>query len=125
MDNPYQAPNADPVESAATKHRSFRLAPGPTSLDASVTVGKFRAAIVFTLMQQLPLLLLSAMLLDGGLVFKRVAIASVAFWILTLMVMIRRGRNITDSDILVVKWGYLPLLFATCIFWLVASTFMF
>ena len=125
MDNPYQTPDAGAKESAPTKHQSFRLTAGSTSPDASVTVGTFRDAIVFTMFQQLPLLMLSAMLLDGGLVFKRVAIASVAYWILVVIIMIRRGRNIPDADKLLVKWGYLPLLLITCILWLVASAIMF
>lgn len=125
MDNPYQAPNVDPTESATTKHRSFRLTAGTTSPDASVTVGTLRDAIVFTLFQQLPLLILTAMLLDGGLVFKRVAIASLAYWILILMIMIRCGRYMSDVDILLVKWGYLPLLLVTCILWMVALAIMF
>ncbi len=65
------------------------------------------------------------MILDTGLVFKRVAIASVAFWLLTLIIIVRRGRNIPDFDILLVKWGYLPLLLITCIFWMVASAIMY
>ena len=125
MENSYQAPNAEPLESSATKHRSFRLTPGSASPDTRFSVGPFRDAIVFTLVQQIPLLMLSALLLDGGLVFKRVAIASVAFCILTLVIMVRRGPNLPDTDILLVKWGYLPVLLVTCILWTVASAIMF
>ena len=125
MDNPHHAPNAEPLESSATKHRCFRLTPGSASPDALFSVGPFRDAIVFTLVQQIPLLMLSALLLDGGLVFKRVAIASIAFCILTLVIMVRRGPNLPDTDILLVKWGYLPVLLVTCILLMVASAIMF
>ena len=125
IDNPYHAPNAEPLESSATKHRSFRLTQGSTSTDARFSVGPFRDAIVFTLVQQIPLFMLSALVLDGGLLFKRVAIASIAFCILTLLIMVRRWPDIPDSDILLVKWGYLPVLLVTCILWMVASAIMF
>ncbi|MCP4890730.1 MAG: hypothetical protein GY904_29545 [Planctomycetaceae bacterium] len=78
MDNPYHAPNAGPLESSAKKHRSFRLTQDSTSPDVRFPVGTFRDAIVFTLVQQVPLLILSARLLDGKLVFKRVTIAFIA-----------------------------------------------
>lgn len=125
MDNPHHAPNAEPLESSATKHRSFRLSQGSASPDARFSVEPFRDAIVFTLVQQVPLLMLSALLLDGGLVFKCVAIASIAFCILNLVIMVRRGANIPDTEILLVKWGYLPVLLVTCILWMVASAIMF
>ena len=125
MDNPHHAPNAEPLESSATKHRSFRLSQGSASPDARFSVEPFRDAIVLTLVQQVPLLMLSALLLDGGLVFKCVAIASIAFCILTLVIMVRRGANIPDTEILLVKWGYLPVLLVTCILWMVASAIMF
>ena len=125
IDNPYQSPNVEPTETASPEHRSFRLTPSTESADDSVVLGTSRDAISFTLIQQLPLLLLSASLLDGGLVFKRVAIASVVFWIITLIILMRRGRNMPDSDILVIKWGYLPILLFTCILWAVGSTIIF
>ena len=125
MENPYQAPNAEPLESSAKIHRSFRLTSRSASADARFSVGPFRDAIVFTLVQQIPLLILSALILDGGLVFKRVVIASIAFCILTLLITVRRGPNISGSDILLVKWGYLPVLLVTCILWMVASAIMF
>ena len=124
MENPYQSPNVEPTESSVTNHRSFRLTRCSTSPDASITVGSFRDALVFSLVQQLPLLVLSALLLDGGLVFQRVAIASIAYWVMTLLIMIRRGRNMSRSDILLLKWGFLPLLLTTCTLWLLASTML-
>lgn len=124
MDNPYQTPSSDTMESSAPLHQSFRLTPSSTSPDASPPFGTFRDAIYFTLIQQVPLLMLSALLLDGGLVFKRVGIASIAFWFLALIILIRRGRTVPESDILVLKWGFLPLLFVTFILWSVAATIL-
>ena len=96
--------------------------PSPKASEAFVSFGD---AIRFSVIQQLPLLMLSFMLLDGGLVFKRVAIASIAFSILILIIMIRRGRNIPNADINLVKWGYLPMLLTTCILWMVISAILF
>ena len=122
-DSPYRAPNLNKLESAPIEHRSFRLTPGSESPDTIITSGSLRDAIIFPVVQQLSLLLLSAMLLDGGLVFRRVSIASVAFWMLALIIMIRRGQDVTGSDVLLVKWGYIPILLATSIVWILASTF--
>lgn len=125
IDNPYQPPSVDAVGSAAPVHRSFRLTPRATPQGADASVGSLRQAIVFSLVQQLPLWLLSAMLLDGGFVLRRVAIATVAFWGLTVIVLMRRGRHLPDSDILLIKWAYLPILCATCIWWLIALSIRF
>ena len=104
-----------------SEHKSFRLTPGSDGPDSSVVVGSFRSALVFSLVLQLPLLFLAALILDGGQIFKRFAIASVAIWILVLIFGIRRGSRMTDTDILFVKWGYLPILLITCIMWFVGS----
>ena len=125
IDNPYQPPNADPEGTAPNKHRSFRLTPSPESADDSVALSTLRDAISFTLIQQLPILLLSALLLDGGWVFKRVAVASVAFWIITLIILMRRGRNMPKSDLLLIKWGYLPMLLTSCVLWAVGLSIIF
>ena len=125
MNNSHRTPNCDRPESSATKHRNFRLTFGSPTTNRERTFGSFRDAIRFSVIQQLPLLILSALLLDGGLVFKRVAIASIAFWILILIIMIRRGRNIPSPDIYLVKWGYLPMLLTTCILWFVLSAILF
>ena len=125
IDNPYQPPNADPEGTAPNKHRSFRLTPSPESADDSVALSTLRDAISFTLIQQLPILLLSALLLDGGWVFKRVAVASVAFWIITLIILMRRGRNMPKSELLLIKWGYLPMLLTSCVLWAVGLSIIF
>ncbi|PHS00621.1 MAG: hypothetical protein COA78_23770 [Blastopirellula sp.] len=122
-ENPYQSPPPGPDESEPSEHNSFRLTSSSASPDSNIVIGTFRDAIKFSLIQQLPLLLIASLLLDGGLIFKRVGIASVAFWTFTLIIMIRRGHNMTDDDLLLIKWGYLPLLLVTCILWVIASYF--
>ena len=48
---------------------------------------------------------------------RRVVTASVAFFILTLIMAIRISSNTPGSDILLVKWGYLPILLVSCVMW--------
>ena len=120
-ENPYQSPTDITEEPAVPQHQSFRLTQDSTAPDASLPIDTFRDAVIFTLVLQIPLLLITALILDGGLIFKRVAIASVAFWILTLIIKIRRRPKLPDSDVLLVKWGYLPVLLITCIMWIIGS----
>jgi len=114
-ENPYQSPKTNATESENFKHRSFHLTAGSSSPDANVALGTFSNAIVFTLIQQLPLLLMASLILDNGLFFQHVAIASTVFWLLTLLIMLRqwRQRRLSDSAILLVKWGYLPIITIT------------
>ena len=105
-------------------HRSFRLTRGSGTPDDSVVIGSFREAVRFTLLLQVPLLLITAMILDGGMIFRRLAKASVAYWIFVLIIRFRRGAEMPDSDTLLVKWGYLPTLLITCIMWRIGSTIL-
>lgn len=123
-ENPYQPPNHAKREQAVSDHRSFRLTRGSDVPDSSVPIGSFRDALKFTLLLQVPLLLITSMILDGGIIFRRFLIASVAFFILMLIVRLRRGAEMTDTDILFAKWGYLPILLITCIMWGIASAYM-
>ena len=112
--NPYQAPNQMPDRIDASEHKSFHLT---QSSKANATSGRYRDALFFTLAQQIPLLMLSSMILDFGMILKRFVIASICFWIMTLIFRIRRNQSMTDLDILFVKWGYLPIALVTFIIW--------
>ena len=113
-----------PDQIGESEQRSFRLTPSSNATDDSLVVGSARSAVKFALVLQVPLLCLAALILDGGLIFRRFVIASIAFWILVLIIRIRRGSEIPDSDILLIKWGYLPILLIICIFWLAGSVLM-
>jgi hypothetical protein len=101
------------TKSELSKHRSFRLTPSSSFLRVSEESGSPRSAIVFSIIQQLPLLVLSSLILDGGQLFKHVAIASVAVWILIVIALVRRGRQPSGLDWLAVKWGFVPFLLIT------------
>ena len=110
--------------SSKSKQRSFKLTKAFLTPDASVPIGTFRDAIKFTLIQQLPLLLLTSIIMDGGMIFKRVMIASIAFWFFVVIIKIRRGPKIPDIDILIIKWGYIPIVLVTNIIWIMKSVIM-
>jgi len=68
-----------------------------------------RGSIVFSLTQQTFLLVLSAMLVDGGRAFQGSVYALVAYWIGFLIIMVRRRRSLTQADKLLIRWGYVML----------------
>ena len=119
-DNPYQSPNIDAPQSQG-KHRSFRLTTHESDSEPSLVVGTFRNAITFSLITQIPLLLLGASILDGGLIFRRFLIASLAYWTIVLIIRMRSRTNISDTDILLAKWGYWPILLVVCLLWVAVS----
>ena len=118
-ENPYESPNVDSSDLPAPKHRSFRLTRDP-STEGAFTVGTFRDAVKFSLVQQLPLLLISSAApgrrdgLPAGLDCHRCVLDSHAD---------RRdstAARLPDSDILLVKWGYVPIVLVTFVAWAIA-----
>ena len=101
-------PKMGKLESTA-KHKSFRLTgtleaerlPGPSSL---------RTAFHWSIVQQGILVLLAALVLDGGIIFQRVLVAMIAFWCFVLVLLIRRRTQPTSGDILFIKFGFWPLI---------------
>ena len=126
-DPPYQSPADDPsdADAARPKHRSFRLTPETSPGTALVVVGTMRDALIFAVIQQVPLLVLGALILDGGQIFRLIAIATTAFWVMALLILFRRFGRATNSDILLVKWGIWPLLLITCLLGVAYSAFHF
>jgi hypothetical protein len=72
-----------------------------------------RSAIRDGLLLQAPLLLLSALMLDGGTMLRVALIALVAKWVVSLVIWHFRSGAPTRVDLLFVRWGYVPLLIAT------------
>lgn len=109
LENPYQSPTTvDLGVVSQTKHRSFRLTARTDDARDESTAGSISDAIRFTLIQQLPVLIFMSMVLDGGTLFKGAAVALIVFWAGVAMVLLRRGTNFSESDVLLIKWGYLP-----------------
>ena len=61
------------------------------------------------LIQQLPLLLLTAQMLDGGRLFQRCLFAALAHWVAIVLIMDRRSSNPSSIDVFMVRWGFFPL----------------
>ena len=61
------------------------------------------------LIQQLPLLLLTAQMLDGGRLFQRCLFAALAHWVAIALIMDRRSSNPSSIDVFMVRWGFFPL----------------
>ena len=80
----------------------FTLAPSP-----------YKDAIKLALAQQIPILILTAGILDGGDFFRICLIPFIAFWVCLFLVQRRRPGAPTKLDVILIKWSYIPLCFAT------------
>lgn len=60
------------------------------------------------LLQQIPLLALTALLLDGGHVFRSYCVGAIAHWSLIAIILLGR-RPLTRLDVFLIRWGFIPL----------------
>ena len=70
---------------------------------------RYREAIRFAVVSQVPVTLIFASLLDGGQLAKIAGYAMVGFWLGVAVVMSRRPRTPAGSDLAYIRHGYLPL----------------
>jgi hypothetical protein len=98
---------------AAVEHRSFRLTRDPNA--PPLNLGSVRECFVVGVAQQMLLLFVSALLLDGGRVYGRVLVASMAYWIFVIVFSFRRAKQPTEFDLLYLKYGIWPTMFLTSI----------
>lgn len=80
------------------------------------SVGTLREAFTFAIAQQMPLLVFSALILDGGVLFRVVLVATIAFWCFILVFMARRRDKPTNVDTLFIKYGIWVLFLIACAF---------
>lgn len=59
---------------------------------------------------QLLLVMLSGMLLDGGATFQLVALPAVGYWLVVLVILLRRAKTLTRLDTFLLKAGFIILL---------------
>jgi hypothetical protein len=69
----------------------------------------FRPLCMAFLWQVFFLYFYKAMVLDLGQRFQACCLASVAFWLGTVLILVRRPRNPTPSDLAYIRWGLLPI----------------
>ena len=99
------------VGSLMVHHRSFRLTESRGDSSAGVMSGdgeRHSKAIAFAIGQQAIVLVLSALALDGGFLLRVCVIAAVVSWFATALIMLRRPRQPTDVDLVIVKYGFWP-----------------
>jgi len=70
---------------------------------------RYREAICFSLMQQVPFALLSLLTLDGGIMARICGIAMLGFWAALALMMVRRPLSPSAFDIMFLRWGFFPL----------------
>jgi hypothetical protein len=68
-------------------------------------------AIRTALLQQGIVLILTALLLDGGQTFSSAVIALVAHWLTVIILVCRRPSSPTEGDVLLVRYGFLLFFF--------------
>ena len=73
----------------------------------------YRDAIKLALAQQIPILVLTLGILDGGDIFRICLIAFIAFWTCLVLVQRRRPEAPTRLDLTLIKWSYMPLCVGT------------
>jgi hypothetical protein len=76
-------------------------------LPATPIVPVYRAPIRSALLQQSVVLILAALMLDGGLTFNMAVIAIVAYWLAVGVILARRPGSPTRADILLIRYGFL------------------
>lgn len=82
-------------------HRSFRLTPS----DAKDETQSF--GLAFPLLQQLIVLGVASLILDGGMVLRMFSYAALAYWACVAIIWIRRRRQLTKIDRIVIRIGFL------------------
>jgi hypothetical protein len=63
-----------------------------------------------TLVAQVIVGVLAALMLDGGTTARVVGVALLAFWLCVIVVIMRRPHEPTRFDLAIVHWGFWPVL---------------
>ena len=98
--NPYRSPQHASTEAADSSPSSH--------LQDDTKLSRWhRADVAFAMAQQAVLLLLTALLLDGGFMLRVCCVAAIAHWAAMVIIRIRRPVEPTTLDVGVVKFGFL------------------
>ncbi len=82
-------------------HRSFRLTRSEAKNEAQ------SVSLLFPLVQQLVVLGMASLILDGGMILQVFSYAALAYWVCVAVIMIRRRRQLTRIEKLVIRIGFL------------------
>jgi hypothetical protein len=70
---------------------------------------RYREAVHFTLLQQVPFAVLCLLQLDGGRMARVCGVAMLGLWAAAGLIMARRPTSPQPGDLTFVRWGFLPL----------------
>jgi hypothetical protein len=93
--NPYESPKSQGAPADSPSDAQTRPSSGP----------ECRRAVGAAIVQQAVVLVLAALVLDGGRTLVLMIIAAIGSWVFTLIVILRRPRSPTRGDILIIKYG--------------------
>lgn len=77
---------------------------------------EYADSLRLALVQQLPCLVLCALLLDHGRMLRLCLIAILGFWLFAMLCLARGHRKFDPVGLLFLRWGFFPLL--TMVFFL-------
>jgi len=98
--NPYQSPEHPSTDPGSRS-------PSPHLQDDTKPSHWRRADLALAIAQQGLFLLFTALLLDGGFMFRVCCAAAIAHWVAMVIVRIRRPAEPSTLDVGVVKFGFL------------------
>jgi hypothetical protein len=70
-------------------------------------------AFRFSLFQQLPCAVLTALMLDGGRMVRICLMAMLVYWAAVAWLLVRRPLCKGTTDLVFVRWGFLPIFVAS------------
>jgi hypothetical protein len=70
-------------------------------------------AFRFSLFQQVPCAILTALMLDGGRMVRICLMAMLAYWAAVAWLLVRRPIRKGTTDLVFVRWGFLPIFVAS------------
>jgi len=73
----------------------------------------YRTAITSAVVQQVIVLVLAALILDGGDLLMFCLVACLAFWAGVVFIRVRRGQTPTKTDLILIRSSYLLLCIIT------------
>ena len=92
------------------EHRSFRLTTTPTDDSTQQPSADCWRQVLQSNhgsgAQQAVVLIFASLILDGGQIFRFCAVAAMASWVCTLMILLRRPKHPTNMDLAIVKVGF-------------------
>ncbi|PYJ79061.1 MAG: hypothetical protein DME22_25945 [Verrucomicrobia bacterium] len=71
---------------------------------------RFIETAIVSFFLQIQLILLFALLLDGGVRLRACSYSYVGYLAGLVLIFARRARSLTDSDVLYLRWGWLPII---------------